>query len=202
VEAKFLIGIDEAGRGPLAGPVAVGAVIVPYDFDFSLVADVRESKQLSAAARELWYARLRALKREGALDFAVSLSSAAVIDQRGIVPAVQSSLDRALRKIAKEAALCEVRLDGGLHAPEEFADQTTIIRGDESEPVIALASIAAKVTRDRLMMRMGLRYPGYSFEVHKGYGTLAHRRAIHASGLSEIHRASFCTRLQKAGNSV
>ena len=191
---KFLIGIDEAGRGPLAGPVAVGAVIVPRDFDWTLVAGATDSKMMTPKSREAIYATMCALRKEGKLDFAVAFSSASIIDTRGIVPAVQSALDRALAKITKAKPLCEVLLDGSLRAPEEFSNQKTIIRGDQSEPVISLASIAAKVMRDRLMVRMARSYPSYGFEIHKGYGTLAHRRAIQESGLCELHRESFCTR--------
>ena len=81
-------------------------------------------------------------------------------------------------------------------APHCFSMQKTIIRGDETEPIISLASIVAKVLRDRLMVRLGDEYPEYGFEVHKGYGTLAHRRAVRVHGLSPLHRTTFCTRLQ------
>ena len=191
---KFLIGIDEAGRGPLAGPVAVGAVRVPADFDWSLVVGAKDSKQMTPKSRDELYKKMCALRKEGKLDFAVAFSSASVIDKRGIVPAVQSALDRALAKASKvEPCHYEVLLDGGLHAPKEFSNQKTIIRGDQSEPAISLASIAAKVTRDRLMVRLARKYPLYGFEVHKGYGTVVHRRIIHQEGLCALHRATFCT---------
>src|SRR5665213_1061641 len=96
---RYLIGIDEAGRGPLAGPVAVGAVAVPINFNFSLVAGAKDSKQMSPAEREEMYARLVELRRRGRLDFAVSFSSASVIDRRGIVPAIRSALARCLTKL-------------------------------------------------------------------------------------------------------
>jgi ribonuclease HII len=193
---NFLIGIDEAGRGPLAGPVAVGAVVVPTGFDWSQVAGAKDSKQMTPKSRDALYKKMCVLRKEGKLDFAVAFSSAAVIDRRGIVPAVQSALDRALSKIPKASPLgCRVLLDGGLHAPKEFTDQKTIIRGDQSEPAISLASIAAKVMRDRLMVRMARKFPAYGFEIHKGYGTLAHRGAIRKEGLCEFHRTTFCTKL-------
>lgn len=191
---RYLIGIDEAGRGPLAGPVAVGAVIVARDFDWRIVAGVKDSKQLSALARKEWYARLRALKREAALDFSVSFSSAALIDRRGIVFAISSALSRCLSKLNAQPHTCAILLDGSLRAPEVFTAQKTIIRGDESEPIIALASIAAKVERDRLMRRLAPKYPAYDFDVHKGYGTRVHRKTIARVGLSDIHRASYCTK--------
>ncbi len=193
---KYLIGIDEAGRGPLAGPVAVGAVIVPDDFDWSSVAGAKDSKQMTPKSREDLYKKMYALRREGKLDFAVAFSSAAAIDTRGIVPAVQSALNNALSKITKGGPRhCRVLLDGGLHAPKEFQDQKTIIRGDQSEPAISLASIAAKVMRDRIMVRIAKKYPAYGFDIHKGYGTLKHREAIRREGLCELHRTTFCTKL-------
>jgi ribonuclease HII len=199
---RYIIGIDEAGRGPLAGPVAVGAVIVPVDFDWSLVAGAKDSKQMTPRTRDDLYKRMRALRREGKLDFTVAFSSAVAIDARGIVPAVQSALNRALAKIAKAKPLCEVLLDGGLRAPDIFPRQKTIIRGDQSEPVISLASIAAKVMRDRLMMRAAKRYPAYGFDVHKGYGTFAHRRAIEQEGLCALHRTTFCARFSPLSTKI
>jgi ribonuclease HII len=200
---KFLIGIDEAGRGPLAGPVAVGAVIVPVDFDWSLVVGAKDSKQMTPRSRDDLYTNMCALRREGKLDFAVAFSSAVAIDTRGVVPAVQSALNRALAKIARiKASYYTVLLDGGLHAPPEFEVQRTIIRGDESEPVISLASIAAKVLRDRRMKNLARLYPAYGFDVHKGYGTAAHRHIIAQIGLCELHRATFCSRLRIGFKSV
>ncbi len=193
--AKFLIGIDEAGRGPLAGPVSVGAVIVPHDFDWRIVDDVRDSKQLTPRVREEWYQKLRMLKNSGSLDFAVSFSSAALIDRRGIVFAVHSALMRCLVKLDATPKECEILLDGSLHAPAHFTTQRTIIRGDESEPIISLASIAAKVMRDRLMKRLAPKYPAYDFHVHKGYGTPSHWQKIRTAGLCELHRTTFCSRL-------
>lgn len=202
LDVRYLIGIDEAGRGPLAGPVAVGAVIVPRNFNWAIVKGVRDSKQLTPHVREEWYERLRALRREAALNFAVSFSSAATIDRRGIVPAIQSALNRSLYKLTENrplytevGSLYQILLDGGLRAPEEFTFQKTIIRGDESEPLIALASIMAKVTRDRLMRRLASKYPVYDFHVHKGYGTPAHRRSIVENGRCKLHRSTFCTKL-------
>jgi ribonuclease HII len=200
--ARWIIGIDEAGRGPLAGPVAVGAVVVPKKFDFGYLDGIRDSKQLTPAAREAWYRRLRALKRAGALDFAVSFSSETIIDSRGIVPAISSALSRALARLHVAPHACEVLLDGNLRAPSEYQMQKTIIHGDESEPLIALASIAAKVERDRRMVRLAREYPLYDFEVHKGYGTVSHRQKIEAHGFCELHRVTFCRRLLLRENAV
>jgi ribonuclease HII len=196
-ESRRIIGIDEAGRGPLAGPVAVGAVVVPHDFDWSLVIGAKDSKKMTPKSREDIYTKMLALREAQTLDFAVAFSSSTFIDMHGIVPAVRSALDRAISKITKDRPWedIEVLLDGSLRAPKEFVNQKTIIRGDASEPVISLASIAAKVERDRLMVQLASKYPDYSFEIHKGYGTLAHRAAIKSHGLCPLHRATFCTRL-------
>ncbi len=191
----YLIGIDEAGRGPLAGPVAVGAVLVPSDFDWSVLAGVRDSKKLSEKKREELFEQTHALEQSGSLRFAVATSSARYIDTYGIVPAIKRALAEALSRFDVAPADCRVLLDGSLKAPEEYINQETIIRGDDREPVISLASIMAKVTRDRLMTRLAPKYPAYDFHVHKGYGTAAHRAAIAKSGLSGLHRASFCSRI-------
>lgn len=195
---QYLVGIDEAGRGPLAGPVAVGAVIVPMDFDFSLVTGVRDSKKMTETAREAMYARIHELQETGQLRYAVSFSAATIIDTEGIVPAIRSALGRCLEALEANPLECEIRLDGSLFAPPHFVSQTTIIRGDDSEPVISLASITAKVLRDRYMSDLAERYPAYGFEAHKGYGTAAHIQSIGRHGLSDIHRATFCSRLQIA----
>lgn len=191
----YLIGIDEAGRGPLAGPVAVGAVIVPSAFEWHLADGAKDSKQMTEKARETMYERLCTLREEGILDFAVAFSSASVIDKRGIAYAVSDALARALVKAGASPDISEIRLDGSLYAPAHFTDQKTIIRGDQTEPVISLASIAAKVERDRLMRELAVEYPIYGFDVHKGYGTAAHRAIIREAGLSPVHRATFCTRI-------
>ncbi len=193
---RYVIGIDEAGRGPLAGPVAVGAVVVPEDFDFGIVKGVRDSKKLTPQGREEWYQKLRILRREGHLDFTVSYSSAEVIDRRGIAPAIRSALARCLTKLDAMPERSMIFLDGSLYAPAEFTMQKTIIGGDDTRPLIAMAAIVAKVRRDRLMKRAAKHYPMYDFDIHKGYGTSAHVRTIRNVGLCEFHRASFCTRLR------
>ena len=191
----YLIGIDEAGRGPLAGPVAVGAVLVPVDFDWKLVEGVRDSKKLSEKRREEIFARASELEKSHSLRYAVSTSSAAYIDRYGIVPAIKRALAEALSRFEIEPGDCRVMLDGSLSAPGEYIHQETIIRGDDTEPCISLASIMAKVTRDRLMKRLSPKYPEYDFHVHKGYGTAAHRKLIVGHGLCELHRTTFCSRI-------
>lgn len=189
---RHLIGIDEAGRGPLAGPVSVGAVLLLPHFDRALIASVKDSKALTEEAREAWYGKMLIWQREGLIRMRVAYSSAERIDGRGIVWAVSSALARALRALEADPAESLVLLDGGLSAPVPYARQETIIRGDASEPVIALASIAAKVRRDRLMKSLSRHYPGYGFEVHKGYGTRKHQQAIGRLGLCDMHRRTFC----------
>lgn len=187
----FVVGIDEAGRGPLAGPVAVGACFIRAS-DARKLVGIRDSKQLTEKAREEWFVRMKKWKKDGIIDYAVCFASVQVIDKRGIVFAVRDALARALGRLAPDPRKTKVLLDGGLKAPEVFKNQQTIIKGDEKESAIALASIAAKVSRDRLMKRLAKKYPSYSFEIHKGYGTAVHRTAIRAFGLSPEHRISFC----------
>src|SRR3989344_7743238 len=194
---KHLIGIDEAGRGPIAGPVAVAAVIVFYHFDLRKLLEIKDSKQLNPQKREIWFKKAHLFKKEGFIDFAVSFSSEKTIDSRGIVPAIQASLNRSIKKICKEPLSAHVFLDGGLRAPLEFQYQNTIIRGDEKISIIALASILAKVERDRKIVSYGQKYPLYGFEQHKGYGTHPHYKAIKKHGIIALHRKSFLKKIDK-----
>ncbi|MCX6819715.1 MAG: ribonuclease HII [Candidatus Adlerbacteria bacterium] len=189
---KILIGVDEAGRGPLAGPVAIGVVSAPENFDIKKAfPGVGDSKKVTEKKREEIYARACIYRKEGKIDFCVEFSSAQIIDTVGITKAVRGCVYKGVKKLSPDTKNVHVLLDGLLHAPPEYAQQT-IIRGDASEPVISLASIVAKVSRDRLMCRRAGEFPEYSFEVHKGYGTKAHRDAIQKFGLSEMHRKTFC----------
>ncbi len=194
---KFIIGIDEAGRGPLAGPVSVGAVLVPRDFDFSVFSKVADSKKMTEKARGETYKEVRTLARKGGIHFSVALISASVIDRVGISKAVARGIEQILKKLDVAPSEVEVRLDGLLHAPPEYVFQKTIIKGDVTEPAISLASIMAKVTRDRWMVRTSKKYPAYSFHVHKGYGTALHQQAIRSVGLLKLHRKSFCKKFVK-----
>lgn len=185
-----ILGIDEAGRGPLAGPVAVGAVLLPVT-RIDVFPSVRDSKQLSPAVRDEWYHKLLRLRREGALTFSTALIGPDVIDARGIVAAVRLGIARTMRSVGCDADRTLVLLDGGLRAPIRFVHQQTITRGDAQESAIALASIAAKVRRDRYMVQLAQQYPEYALETHKGYGTEVHRRLIKEHGISKIHRKTF-----------
>lgn len=193
---RFLIGIDEAGRGPIAGPVAVAAFCVATKsrrqlLDFFDNGKIRDSKKLTPAARAKIFKEMVVQKSLGKVSYTVSFASAAVIDRKGISFAIRQALAESLRALGVEPSECKVLLDGSLGAPPEFLSQRTIIKGDEKETVIALASVVAKVSRDRLMGRFAKKYPHYDFDIHKGYGTKAHYRRVKKYGLSPIHRRSF-----------
>lgn len=194
---RYVIGVDEAGRGPLAGPISVGAVLMPEEFDwregYALVTrrgepKLRDSKKLSAQQRDTLF---QYIAEHGSLKHAVAFVEAATIDKIGIVNAGLDAAALAISRLGVAAGRAEVLLDAGLRAPAPWS-QHSFVRGDETVPVIAFASIVAKVTRDRLMEEAAARYPAWGFEEHKGYGTLKHRRAIAQLGLSAIHRVSFC----------
>lgn len=203
---RFILGVDEAGRGPLAGPVSVGIVAVPEGFDVAKeFPGVADSKKLSEKKREKIYERLVMLAGRGdpgttdslrspgygaGVRFTVEFESAETIDREGIVVAVRRAVSRGVNTLAPDAALVRVQLDGSLRAPVEYA-QETIINGDELIPLISLASIAAKVERDRLMVALAREYPEYGFETHKGYGTRMHYEMLQKHGLCAIHRRSF-----------
>ena len=195
---KYLVGIDEVGRGPLAGPVAVGAVCI-YAEHKTRVAKLfpvtKDSKKLSAKAREEWVVRIREAEEAGFLTTSVAFVSPTAIDKNGIAPSIRLALARALEAVEHEIEHTCVLLDGGLRAPIHYKNQETIIKGDEKELVIALASIIAKVTRDKCMVALGKKFPAYGFEQHKGYGTRAHYEALEKHGLTPHHRKSFLKRL-------
>lgn len=206
---QYVVGVDEAGRGPLAGPVSVGVVLLPATYNnWKLWPLLKDSKKLSSAKRARWFSYMKGESIDASADalpdfsnlrFEVAMADAHTIDTNGIVPAIQNALDTALAKLFSTCG-CDIMpyevmvlLDGGLRAPEQFVHQCTIIRGDEQEPAIALASIAAKETRDTLMDSLAIIHPQYGFEAHKGYGTRRHIDALKTHGLSQLHRASFCT---------
>lgn len=202
---EFVLGVDEAGRGPLAGPVAVGLVAVPEGFDVAReFPGVADSKQLSEKKREELYGMLETRVALGDARFIVEFGSPEKIDRQGIAVVVREAVARGVGKLAKrghQVSEClltpgvrvpgvRILLDGALKAPLEFA-QETIINGDELVPLISLASIAAKVERDRLMVALAKEYPAYGFEQHKGYGTRLHYEMLKQHGLCAIHRRTF-----------
>ena len=155
---------------------------------------VKDSKQLSEKQRESWFKVIKIEREKGSIQFAVSFSSSETIDSKGLTWAIKAALKRCLNRLEKKdfaSCKCLVLLDGSLYAPAHYANQQTIIDGDAKEPVIALASICAKVLRDRKMKRLAKEFPHYGFEVHKGYGTKAHYKAIRKHGPSPVHRRSF-----------
>ena len=188
---RFTLGVDEAGRGPLAGPVSVGVVAVPEGFDVALeFPGVADSKKLSEKKREKIFEMLVARVALGDARFVVEFESAEMIDREGIVPAVRRALARGVIALAPDPRLVKIQLDGALRAPSEYI-QETIIHGDAFIPIISLASIAAKVLRDRLMTELSVQYPEYGFAKHKGYGTKAHYEMLEKHGPCVIHRRSF-----------
>jgi ribonuclease HII len=194
MKAKYLIGIDEAGRGPLAGPVSLGAVSIPIKHLSAarkIFGKIKNSKHLSPLQRERWYRLMLAARQEGMINFACAYSSNVMIDTRGLSWSIRSALRRAINKLNCPPNYSKVRLDGSLKAPAEYLHQTTIIKGDEKEMIIAMASVVAKVRRDRLITRLSREYSGYGLEVHMGYGTAAHYKALRRLGPSFIHRRSF-----------
>jgi len=201
---RYIVGVDEAGRGPLAGPVAVGVAVVPQGFNWRLLKGVNDSKKLSEKRREEIFLRARALKNEGKLNYCVSMVSARVVDRVGIARAVAKATARAMRSLSLNPTHTQVKLDGLLKAPEIFIHQETIVGGDGKEKIIGLASIVAKVTRDRYMVRISAepKFAPYTFHLHKGYGTKAHCTSIKKYGLSEIHRQSYCKNVLKENGVV
>lgn len=186
-----IVGIDEVGRGPLAGPVMVCAFAVPMKYAKKNFKGVTDSKKLSEKRREEISAFFRIEKGRGNVRFETAYVTAQKIDEWGMTKSVQTAINRALRRLNLDPKKTLVLLDGLLKAPEEFIYQKTIIKGDQKEAVIGAASIIAKVRRDSMMTKYAKKYPGYGFEIHKGYGTKAHIRTIKDNGESCLHRKSF-----------
>ena len=183
----YVAGLDEAGRGALAGPVAVGAVILPNDKTLlsSTLAGARDSKQLTPLKRDSLVPRIR----EVALAWAVGFATPEEIDMQGIVRATRLAAIRALHQftITPQYLLTDFRLE----LPQLDISQTSLVKGDAHCLSIACASILAKTERDALMRELDSQYPGYGLAKHKGYGTQVHRSALMRLGLSEIHRKTF-----------
>ena len=191
---RTIIGIDEVGRGPLAGPVTVCVVACEEKMYTKLKRDKRlpplgkDSKKLSPVSREQ-YAKI--LKNIGMLHAVIHVSNK-LIDSKGLSFCIKKAMADGLRKLKLDPKQTDIRLDGSLYAPKEFIKQKTIIKGDEKERIIAWASILAKVSRDSLMQKAGKKFPHYGFEIHKGYGTLSHRKVLSKYGISSFHRKTFC----------
>lgn len=192
----YTVGIDEAGRGPLAGPVSVGLVQIPAGFNKKFFKGIKDSKQLTSEERELWFSLATEARRKGELDFKVSLISERIIDKHGISYALRLGIKRCLSGLGVLPD-SQIFLDGALKAPKEFKHQLTVVKGDEKIPVISLASICAKVIRDRKMVKLSKKFPNYNFHVHKGYGTRMHLSALRKYGSTELHRLSFLKNVLK-----
>jgi ribonuclease HII len=178
---RAIAGIDEAGRGPLAGPVVAAAVILPEKFDLPGLTD---SKQLSANARE----RLYPLIRAQALAVGIGVARAEEIDQVNILQATLRSMQRSVGRLAVPADF--LLIDGNVPVPLPLPQQT-LVKGDSRSLSIAAASVVAKVVRDRIMTTYDRLFPGYGFASHKGYASDAHRLAIAHLGPSPCHRRTF-----------
>ena len=196
---KIVFGIDEVGRGPLAGPVIAVAITVsrptPRPQAEEWGGRVRDSKKLTPKQREDTYAFL---KESPEVFWAVSRVGEKIIDKINILQATKLAMEKAVlsleKKIGKRA---EMLLIDGNFGIELVRPQESIIKGDETVFLISLASIVAKVERDRLMQKMHKKYPQYGFDKHKGYGTKQHYRMIAQHGICQIHRKSFNLKLKK-----
>ncbi len=188
---KHVAGIDEAGRGALAGPVTAAAVILPPEgmLERSL-SGVRDSKQMTTTQRKAWATRLQDLT----LAFGVGWASPEEIDTQGIVPATRLAAERALHSLSIQP---EHLLLDYLLLPNTDTPQTSLVKGDARSLSIAAASILAKTARDALMIEFDETYPGYGLAAHKGYGTQQHRKAIAKLGRSDIHRMSFRLQVER-----
>lgn len=189
-----ILGIDEVGRGPLAGPVTLGFALIPRKHIDKLPGGITDSKMLSSKKREAYTGELKRLMKKGIITLFTVNKSAQYIDENGISKAIASCITSGCLKVGRQvdSRSCYVLLDGGLYAPEVFTLQETIVKGDQKEPLIGAASVFAKVVRDKYMRDLDKEYPLYEFGKHKGYGTKKHRKMIEEYGFTEEHRRSFC----------
>lgn len=201
---KHVVGIDEVGRGPLAGPVVVCAVAIPEGWRIRIMnyelGKLKDSKQLSPKQRERW---LEYFEGHPKIFYAIAQVSPKVIDKINISAAANLAAWRAFQKLIHNSQFIihnsDVYLDGGLFLKKKgfYLGAKTIIKGDQKIPAISIASIIAKVYRDGLMDKMAKKHPGYGFEVHKGYGTKKHYSALKKLGPSSIHRLTFLRKEHK-----
>jgi ribonuclease HII len=182
-------GVDEAGRGPLAGPVVAACVVLPRRLDDKLVG-LRDSKRLSERQRESYFPRIE----EIALAVGVGLAGPGEIDALNILQATFLAMRRAIASIPLEREPHFILVDGNRPIKGLLLPQKTLVGGDDASLAIAAASVIAKVTRDRLMIALHDEFPDYGFERHKGYGTKAHYQALLRLGPCAHHRQSFLKR--------
>lgn len=206
---RYIMGVDEVGRGPLAGPVTVCALLMAHGAWRGAHGGrkLRDSKKLTPKQREAWFRWVKDERRKGNVFFAIASLSPRAIDRMNVTAAANLAAARAITNVLAVSKVppkdVGVFLDGGLYPQLKTSAEggsasggknyklKTIIKGDETVPAISLASVAAKVTRDRYMVRLAKRIPGYGFEIHKGYGTRAHIAAIGKRGPSPHHRLTF-----------
>lgn len=216
-KTREIIGIDEVGRGPVAGPVTVGAVSIDAEFysDFKnpdfrqaylkdiifekfnkeKVPPLRDSKKLTLNMKKEWIEIIKFLESQGKIKTSVLSFSNKKIDKDGISKCIKLLVNQNLSKLVSEDLETEIKLDGSLSADPKYKNQEVIIKGDEKEPVISLASIIAKVWRDDFMHKKALEYPEYLFENNVGYGTKQHLDAIKKYGITDLHRLSYLKNL-------
>ena len=182
---RLLCGVDEAGRGPLAGPVCAAAVILPQN---CVIEGLNDSKKLTEKKREALFAVITA----AAVSYGIAFATVEEIEEHNILAATFMAMNRAIAKLdpAPELALIDGNRSTGIEIPSRC-----VVGGDGKCADIAAASVLAKVTRDRYMLQMAELYPEYGFEKHKGYGTKAHYEAIREYGPSPIHRPSFLRKM-------
>ena len=181
----FLAGVDEAGRGPLAGPVVAAVVVLQ---DGQIIEGVRDSKKLSARRREELFAGIKS----EAVDWALGIADVAEIDRLNILGATMLAMQRAIAVLNVTPHCLQIDGNQRPELPHELDRITqTLVGGDDICPAIGAASIIAKVERDRMMGELHNQYPGYGFDRHKGYPTVAHRQALIDLGVTPVHRMSF-----------
>jgi len=204
----YIIGVDEVGRGPLAGPVTVCAVAIKKNIKLETgnkKLKLKDSKKLSEKQRNEWMKWIKDMEKKGNLSYVIANVSPRVIDRINISCAANLAVTRALERLVKKKKAIKgskVFLDGGLFPKNKKLETLnlkpkTIVHGDVLIPVVSLASIVAKVTRDKRMRWIARKYPGYFFENNVGYGTKAHIRVLKKKGYSEIHRLTFIRRFVK-----
>ncbi len=184
---RYVCGVDEAGRGPLAGPVVAAAVILPQNY---WLEKINDSKKINVTLREKLFDEIY----QTALAVSVGIVSPEEIDRINILQATLCAMQKAVERLSVQP---DVVLVDGRDAPELSVPCKAIIKGDSLSFTIAAASIIAKVTRDRMMQQYDLQYPQYGFAKHKGYGTRDHRERIMRFGASPIHRKSFLRKMME-----
>lgn len=189
---KTICGIDEAGRGPLCGPVVAAAVILPIDVD---IKGLNDSKKLSEKKREALFDIIC----EKAIDYSIAFVDEKIIDNINILNATFKAMNDAINslKIPADFAFIDGNRAKGFEVPFEC-----IVKGDSKVASVAAASILAKVSRDRYMIKMAEKFPRYSFEKHKGYGTKAHYEAISKYGICQLHRKTFLKKVLGNNNEL